>query len=106
MPNVCLAGITHKSRARPPTPLDGTKQSERRLLVGEYLHSRMDADELLRVVDADTSFPAATRTWPDSTSAAHRADCRKIGRALRLERGGRRCWRPGSRGVRGVGESA
>jgi hypothetical protein len=41
------------------------EQHERRLLVGERLHRRADAEQLLRVVDADTCFRAATRTSPD-----------------------------------------
>jgi hypothetical protein len=35
---------------------------ERSLLVGERLHRRVDAEELLRAVDADIRFRAATRT--------------------------------------------
>ncbi len=38
------------------------EQHERRLLVGERLHRQADAEEPLRVVNADTSFRAATRT--------------------------------------------
>jgi hypothetical protein len=41
------------------------EQQERRRLVGEHLHRRANAEELLRVVDADTSFRATTRTQPD-----------------------------------------
>jgi hypothetical protein len=41
------------------------EQHERRLLIGERLHRRTDAEQLLRVVDADTCFRAATRTSPD-----------------------------------------
>jgi hypothetical protein len=41
------------------------ERHERRLLVGERLHRRVDAEELLRVADADTCFPAATRTSLD-----------------------------------------
>jgi hypothetical protein len=41
------------------------EQHERRPLVGERLHRRGDAEELLRVADADTCFPAATRTSLD-----------------------------------------
>jgi hypothetical protein len=37
---------------------------DRTALLGERLHRRADAEELLRVVDADTSFRAATRTSP------------------------------------------
>jgi len=40
-------------------------QHERRPLVGERLHRRVDAEELLRVADADSCFPAATRTSLD-----------------------------------------
>jgi hypothetical protein len=38
------------------------EQHERRLLVGERLHRQANAEEPLRVVNADTSFRAATRT--------------------------------------------
>jgi hypothetical protein len=41
------------------------EQRERRLLVGGRLHHRVDAEALLQVVYADTSFRAATRTSPD-----------------------------------------
>ncbi len=41
------------------------EQHERRLLVGEGPQRWADAEELRRVVDADTSFRAATRTLPD-----------------------------------------
>jgi hypothetical protein len=40
-------------------------QLQLRLLVGKRLHRRTDAEELPRVVGADTSFRAATRTSPD-----------------------------------------
>src|ERR1035437_5544601 len=43
---------------------DPDERHERRLLVGVRLHRRADAEELLRVVDADTPFRAATRTSP------------------------------------------
>jgi hypothetical protein len=39
-----------------------SEQRERRLHVGEHLHHLTYAEELLRVVDAETSFRAATRT--------------------------------------------
>jgi hypothetical protein len=39
--------------------------STSRLLVGERLHRRVDAEELLRVANADTCFPAAPRTSLD-----------------------------------------
>jgi hypothetical protein len=41
------------------------EQHERGLLAGECLHRQADAEALLRVVDADTSFRAVTRTSPD-----------------------------------------
>ncbi len=47
----------------PPTAsLDD--QHERGLLVGERLHRQVDAEDLLRVVDSDTSFRSATRISP------------------------------------------
>jgi len=50
------------------------EQHERRLLVGERLHRRADAEELHRVVDAYTSFGAATRTSSEPTGDLHRAE--------------------------------
>jgi hypothetical protein len=44
------------------------------VLVGERLDRRVDAEELLRIVDVDTSFPAATRTAPDRKSDLQRAE--------------------------------
>jgi hypothetical protein len=41
------------------------EQHKRRLLVGECLQRRADAEELFLVVEAETSFRAATRTSPD-----------------------------------------
>jgi hypothetical protein len=41
------------------------KQRERRLVFGERLHRRADADEMHWVVDTDTSFRVATRTGAD-----------------------------------------
>jgi hypothetical protein len=48
-----------------PHTLALDEQHERRLLVGERLHRRVDAEEPLRVADADTCFHAATRTSLD-----------------------------------------
>jgi hypothetical protein len=42
-----------------------TTSTKRRLFVAERLHRGADAEELLRVVDPDTSFRAETRTSPD-----------------------------------------
>jgi hypothetical protein len=47
---------------RVPAPHE---QHEPWLLVGERLHRRVDAEALLLVADADTCFPAATRTSLD-----------------------------------------
>ena len=41
------------------------EQHERRLRVGGCLDARADAEELLRLADAETSFRPATRTRPD-----------------------------------------
>jgi hypothetical protein len=41
------------------------EQHDRQLLLGERLHRGVDAEELLRIADADTCFPAATRTLLD-----------------------------------------
>jgi hypothetical protein len=59
-----------------PHTLALEEQHERRLLVGDELHRRTDADDLLRVVHADTSFRTPSQTSPDRTSDLHRADSR------------------------------
>jgi hypothetical protein len=47
-----------------PATLATDEQHERWPLVGERLHRRTDPEELLRVLEADTSFLAASRTSP------------------------------------------
>jgi hypothetical protein len=54
------------------------EQHERRRLVDERPDRRADAEELLRVVDADTSFRATTR-MPDRTNDLQRAETRGAG---------------------------
>jgi hypothetical protein len=54
--------------------LESDEQEERRALVGERLHRRTDAEELVWFVVADTSFCATTRTSPDCTSDLQRAE--------------------------------
>jgi hypothetical protein len=62
------------ARSEPDVAVARGEQHERRLLMGERLHRRVNAEEARRVVDADTSFPAATRTSPDRTSDLHPAE--------------------------------